>query len=266
MVAGAGRGIGKRLAIGFAAQGARVGLVARSKAELDLCHLEIEHAGGAALRIRADVRDQEQVQAATERMRAHFGSPVQVLVCAAGILGPIGPFISSSPKSWREVIETNLIGVMNCCRAVLPSMAERRTGKIIIIAGVGGVAPARPNFAVLSSTKTGVVRFAESLAEEVSEHNIQVNCLSPGETYTHQTDQILAAPEKAGWREVEKAQEVRMTGGVNPEKQIELALWLASEESNHVSGRMIHVDDNWKKHRREELATELFRLRRVQRK
>ena len=70
---GSGRGIGKRLAIGFAGKGARVGLLARSKAELDLCHLEIEHAGGSALRIRTDVADYEQVAAAVERMRVQFG-------------------------------------------------------------------------------------------------------------------------------------------------------------------------------------------------
>ena len=98
LVTGAGRGIGKRLSIGFAARGARVGLLARSKAELDLCHLEIEHAGGSALRIRADVRDYEQVSAAMERVRVHFNGPVQVLVCAAAIQGPIGPFVESSPK------------------------------------------------------------------------------------------------------------------------------------------------------------------------
>ena len=98
LMTGAGRGIGKRLAIGFATQGARVGLLARSKPELDLCQLEIEHAGGNALRIRADVSDYEQVAASVERMRVHFGSPVQVLVCAAAMQGPIGPFAEINPK------------------------------------------------------------------------------------------------------------------------------------------------------------------------
>jgi len=263
LVTGAGRGIGKRLAIGFAGRGARVGLLARSKAELDLCHLEIEHGGGAALRIRTDVCDYEQVSAAVERMRVQFGSPVQVLVCAAGVLGHIGPFAESSPKSWMEMVNTNVIGVMNACRAVLPSMLERRSGKIIVVAGVGGVLPARPNFALHSATKTSVVRFVESLAEELAEHNVQVNCLSPGNTYTHMTDQILAAGERAGWRELEQAQAVRMTGGVPAEKQIELALFLASPQSNHITGRMIHVDDDWKKLKDKALSAELYRLRRT---
>jgi 3-oxoacyl-[acyl-carrier protein] reductase len=264
LVTGAGRGIGKRLAIGFAAKGARVGLLARSKAELDLCHLEIEHAGGNALRIRADVCDYEQVAAAVERMRVQFGTPVQVLVCAAGILGPIGPFVESAPKAWHEVIGTNLTGVLHACRAVLPQMIEHRSGKIIVLSG-GGVTPARPNFSVYAATKTGVVRFVESLAEEMSEHNVQINCLSPGGTYTHMTDQVLAAGERAGWREIDLAREVRITGGVAPDKQIDLALFLASTESNHVTGRLISVDDDWKKLRDQNVSAELFRLRRIQR-
>ncbi len=264
LVTGAGRGIGKRLSIGFAAKGARVGLVARSKAELDLCQLEIEHAGGSALRIRADVCDYEQVSAAIERLRVHFTTPVQVLVCAAAVQGPIGPFIEASPKSWQETIHTNVIGVMNCCRAVLPHMIERRSGKIIVLT-CGGDAAARPNFSIYAATKAAVARFVESFAEEVSEHNVQVNCMSPGSTYTHMTDQILAAGDRAGWREIEEAQSARLTGGVAPERQLDLALFLASEESNHVTGRVIHVQDDWKRLRNGSINPELYTLRRMQR-
>lgn len=263
LVTGAGRGIGKRLAIGFAAQGARVGLMARSKAELDLCHLEIEHAGGSALRLRADVSDYEQVSTSVERMRVQFGAYPCVLICSAAILGPIGPFVESSPKSWQDVIQINITGVLNACRAVLPHMIARRSGKIILLTD-GGTMPARPNFAVYGASKTALVRFAESLAEEVSEHNVQINCLSPGSTYTHMTDQILAAGERAGWREIEDAEKVRITGGVAPEKQIELALFLASEQSNHISGRLIRVQDDWKKLRDKTVNPELYRLRRIQ--
>src|SRR5512133_990883 len=94
LITGAGRGIGKRLAIGFARHGARVALLARSKAELDLTNLEIEHAGGTSLRIRTNVCDLEQMNAAVERTRSHYGR-LDVLICAAAILGPIGPFLES---------------------------------------------------------------------------------------------------------------------------------------------------------------------------
>ncbi len=263
LVTGAGRGIGKRLAIGFAARGARVGLLARSKAELDLCHLEIEHQGGSALRLRADTSDYEQVTAAVERMRVQFGSHPNVLICAAAVLGQVGPFAESNPKGWSEVIQTNLTGALNACRAVLPNMLEGRSGKIIVLAG--GSPAARPNFALHEATKSALIRFVEILSEEVNDRNVQVNCLAPGGTYTHMTDQILAAGERAGWEEIEEARQIRMTGGIAAEKQIELALFLASQQSNHISGRVLNVHDDWKKLKDKAMQPDMYRLRRVQR-
>ena len=78
------------------------------------------------------------------------------------------------------------------------------------------------------------------------------------------TDQILTAGERAGWREIEEATKVRLTGGISPEKQVELALFLASEQSNHVSGRLLSVLDDWKKLKDKTVSPELYRLRRVQ--
>ena len=143
LITGAGRGIGKRLAMGFAAEGARVGLLARSQSELDLAKLEIEQAGGTALRLRADVREPEELAHAVERMRSNFGG-LDVLIAAAGVQGPIGPFLSTKPKAWNETVEINLIGVANACRVALPPMIEKRSGKVILISGGGvGLRPRR---------------------------------------------------------------------------------------------------------------------------
>jgi NAD(P)-dependent dehydrogenase (short-subunit alcohol dehydrogenase family) len=263
LITGAGRGIGKRLAMGFAAAGAWVGLLARTQSELDLAKLEIEQAGGKALRLRADVRDPEELAAAVDRMRSSFGG-LDILIAAAGVQGPVGPFLSSKPKAWNETVEINLFGVANACRAALPPMIEQRSGKIILISG-GGSANARPNFTAYSSSKTAVVRFGENLAAEVSDHNIQVNTIAPGAVYSTMTDEILrAGEEKAGRKEIEDAEKVRITGGVQAEKQIALALFLASERSNHISGKLIHVNDDWKRFEQENMKPELFTLRRVQ--
>jgi len=262
LITGAGRGIGKRLAMGFAQAGARVALLARSQAELDLAKLEIEQAGGNALRLRADVRDLEQITAAVDRMRVVFGG-VDVLIAAAAVQGPIGPLLSTRPKAWSETIEINLVGTMNSCRAVLPAMIEKRSGKIILIVG-GGSGHARPNFGAYAASKAAVVRFAECLAAEVRDHNVQVNSISPGPSYTHMTDEILhAGDERAGPKEIEDAQQVRITGGVAPEKQTQLALFLASERSNHISGKLIHVNDDWKRFEQDNMKPELYTLRRV---
>jgi NAD(P)-dependent dehydrogenase (short-subunit alcohol dehydrogenase family) len=264
LITGASRGIGKRLAMGFAQAGARVGLLARSQAELDLAKLEIEQARGNALRLRADVRDLEQMSAAVDRMRAVFGS-LDVLIAAAGVQGPIGPLLSTKPKAWNETIEINLIGVVNSCRAALPPMIEKRAGKIILIVG-GGSSHSRANFGAYAASKAAIVRFAECLAGEVRDHNVQVNSISPGGAYTHMTDEILhAGEERAGHKEIEEAEQVRLTGGVAPEKQVQLALFLASERSNHISGKLIHVNDDWKRFEQDNMKPELYTLRRVQR-
>lgn len=264
LITGAGRGIGKRLAMGFAEAGARVGLLARSQPELDLAKLEIEQAGGNALRIRADVRDLEQMTAAVDRVRAVFGG-LDVLVVAAAVQGPIGPLLTTKPKLWNETIEINLIGAANACRAALPPMIEKRSGKIILLSG-GGSAYARPNFTAYAASKTGVVRLAECLAEEVRDDNVQVNVMAPGASYSHMTDEVLRAGEdKAGTKEIDDAERIRITGGVAPEKQIQLALFLASEQSNHISGRLIHVNDDWKRFESQNMKPELYTLRRVQR-
>ena len=167
LLPGPGESIGKRLAIGFATAGNRVALLARSKAELDLAHLEIASiAGGNALRIRADVTDFEQVDAAVDRVRVHYGE-VDVLICAAAIPGPIGPFVEQSPKAWVDTIHTNLLGVMNACKAVLPHMIARREGKIIVLS-CPGATMARPNFSAYAACKAAIVRLVETIAEEVS--------------------------------------------------------------------------------------------------
>jgi len=263
LITGAGRGIGKRLALGLAAEGARIGLLARSQAEIDLAKLEIEQANGTAMRLRADVRNIDEVVHAVERLREQFG-PVDVLIAAAGIQGPIGPFLSAKPKAWNEAIETNLIGVANACRAVLPPMIERRSGKIILISG-GGSSYARPNFTAYGASKTAVVRFGETLAEEVRDHNVQVNTMAPGAAYSHMTDEIInAGEERAGAKEIADAEQVRITGGIPVEKQIALARFLASESSNHISDKLIHVNDEWKKFEHESMRPDLFTLRRKQ--
>ncbi|MFN9432411.1 MAG: SDR family NAD(P)-dependent oxidoreductase [Acidobacteriota bacterium] len=261
MITGAGRGVGKRLAIGFAARGAKVGLVARTAAELDLTDLEIKHNGGISHKLAADVRDFERLSGVVDLMRHRHGA-LHVLVCAAAIQGPIGPFHKTTIKAWTDTIETNLMGVVNCCRAVVPKMIENRRGKIILMAG-GGAASPRPNFTAYACSKAAVVRFAESLAEELSEHNIQVNSMSPGGTYTNMTDEILNAGEAAGWREIEAAEKVQQTGGVKPERQIDLACFLAAQASNHISGKLLHVDDDWRRLENATLAPDLFTLRRL---
>ncbi len=264
LITGAGRGIGKRLALEFAARGAHVALVARSRAELDLTNLEIQHSGGSSARFAGDVRDHEFLAVTANSTAVKFGHPVEILICAAGIQGPIGPTVETDSKAWWDVIETNLGGTVNACRAVLPSMIAGRSGKLIALTG-GGVASSRPNFSAYAASKTAIARFIETLADEVAEHNVQANCMSPGGAYTAMTDEILRAGDRAGDQEVRRAEQVRLTGGAAPDRQLHLALLLASPKSNHITGRLLHVNDDWERLAQMTLDTDAYTLRRLQR-
>ena len=261
LITGGGRGIGKRLAIGFAQLGARLALVARSKAELDLAHIEIEQNGGNALRIRGDVADPEQMSVAVDRVRVAYGGIPDILICAAGVPGPLQPFLNSSLKQWIEALQINLLGVVNACRAVLPGMVDRRHGKIIALVCDSGNSP-KLHFSSYSTAKTAVVRFVESIALEVADHNVQINCLDPGPAYTSLTDEIIRAGERMEPKVLASALETRRTGGVSADVQMKLAEFLASEASNHITGRLIHVDDDWKKLKNATLRADALTLRR----
>lgn len=264
LITGAGRGIGKRLALGFAKLGARIGLLGRNKAELDLAHIEIEQAGGMALQLRADVTDPEQLTIAVDRVRVVFGSPVDILICAAATAGPLNAFLQSPLKTWTEAIQVNLLGVAHACRAVLPPMLDRRSGKILALV-CNSDEPPKLHFSAYETSKTAVARLVESLAAETADHNVQINCFDPGPAYTNLTDEIIRAEPRLDSAVVEAAKETRRSGGISPDRQLEFAAFLVSERSNHIAGKLIHVTDDCRKLRNATLRRDAFTLRRVER-
>ena len=119
------------------------------------------------------------------------------------------------------------------------------------------------NFSAYGTSKTAVVRFVESLAAEVMDHNVQINCFDPGAAYTNLTDEIIRAENRLEPRVLSAAKETRRTGGVSPELQLQHATFLASEQSNHVTGKLIHVTDDCKKLKNSTLRPDALTLRRV---
>ncbi len=172
VVTGAGRGIGRAIAIELGDLGARLVLVARNRAELEDTSQRI---GKNASVVPVDVRKKDQ-------LRRVFDSPVDILVNAAG-LGIFGPVTDFKDEDFETLIETNLRGIFFACRFVLPSMIERKRGHIINIASIAGKVGSA-NRAVYCASKFGVVGFTESLAEEVRQHGIRVSVICPGSTDT----------------------------------------------------------------------------------
>jgi len=178
VVTGAGRGIGRAIAVELARLGARMALAARTRSELEDTARTI---GSAAMAIPTDVGKKQDLQRLFEQVSAGIG-PVDILVNAAGI-GIFGPVVEFRDEDFENVIETNLRGIFFACRFVLPSMIQRRSGHIINIASIAGKVGSA-NRAVYCASKFGVVGFTESLAEEVRQYGIRASVICPGSTDT----------------------------------------------------------------------------------
>ena len=178
VVTGAGRGIGRAIAIELGRMGARVALTARSVSELEETAKAI---GATASVIPTDVRIREDVHKLLEETATAVG-PIDILVNAAGI-GIFGPVTEFSDADYDTILDTNLRSIFLTSRYVLPSMISRRTGHIINIASIAGKVGSATR-AVYCASKFGVVGFTESLAEEVRQHGIRVSLICPGSTDT----------------------------------------------------------------------------------
>jgi NADP-dependent 3-hydroxy acid dehydrogenase YdfG len=178
VITGAGRGIGRAIAIELGKLGAQVVLAARSRSELEETALM---AGTTASVMPTDVRKKEQLQRLFEQVVSALG-PVDILVNAAG-LGIFGRVVDFSDEDFEILMETNLRGIFFTSRFVLPSMIERKRGHIINIASIAGKTGSATR-AVYCASKFGVVGFTESLAEEVRQYGIRVSVICPGSTNT----------------------------------------------------------------------------------
>ncbi|MEX0878848.1 MAG: SDR family NAD(P)-dependent oxidoreductase [Thermoanaerobaculia bacterium] len=225
LVTGAGRGIGRSIALRFAEEGARVALVSRTAAELEETARRIESVGGKSLALPADITARGAAEDCVDRTERELG-PVDVLVNNAGVF-IWRPFLEMSEEDWDRVIATNLTGAADFCRAVLPRMVERGRGRIVSVASIHGMR-GDANVAAQSAAKFGLIGLTQSLAREFRPHNIAVNAVCPG-TVENKKDEGAgdhAAPlaEKLWPRDVARA-----------------VLFLASDDAAGITGAALEV-------------------------
>lgn len=181
LITGAGKGIGKAIAIALAKEGVNVILISRTQADVDQLSAEISGLGVKALALSADVSDITSINTAVEKALAEFTN-IDILINNAGIAA-FGKFLELEPTAWEKIIQVNLMGTYYTTRAVLPNMIERQTGDIINISSTAGL-NGNALTSAYSASKFAVMGLTDSLMQEMRKHNIRVTALTPSTVAT----------------------------------------------------------------------------------
>ena len=249
IISGASHGLGFEIAKHFIQAGATVMLCARQTESLLAAQQALIPFAKQPARIlvkTTDVSKIDQVEALIAATVAETGK-IDVLIANAGVYGTKGAIDEIDWNEWSDAIDINLKGTVLQCRAVLPHFKQQRAGKIIILSGGGATKP-MPYLSAYAASKAAVVRFAETLAEEVSAFNIDVNTIAPGALNTRLLDEILeAGPDKVGKVFYEQSVKQQQQGGTPLSISASLCAFLASADSNGITGKLISaVWDPWK--------------------
>ncbi len=236
VVTGAGRGLGRAIALAMAQEGARLTIMSRTRDELDLTASDIREQGGECLVFEGDVSDPDSV-ASMARQTTECFSGVDVLVNNAAVIGPVRFLEDADLEAWKKTININLNGAFFCARAVVPSMVHRGGGKIINVTSGLGQKPF-PRFCAYSVSKAGIDQLTRSLSEELKGKNIKVNAIDPGVMETSMQKEIRSlGPSVLGESIYDHFVEYNKKGYLkDPREVASLAVFLASSESDHLNG------------------------------
>jgi 3-oxoacyl-[acyl-carrier protein] reductase len=234
LVTGGSRGIGRAICEALAAEGARVAVIYRGNEAAAAAVVQgITQKGGTAQALQIDVANAEAVQKGFERIEKDWGR-LDILVNNAGVIRD-DLFVRMEPDAWKQVLETNLGGVYNCCRAVAYTLMKQRRGRIINISSVAAehVNMGQTNYA---ASKGAINSFTRALAVELASRNVTVNAIAPGFI---ETDMSEAVRNKAGDM-IKKIIPMRRLG--QPQDVARVAVFLAGEDAAYITGQVITVD------------------------
>lgn len=269
IITGANQGLGLEIARKYASSGAHLMLCARNTNLLEAATLEVAKLAGAGQKIIcqvADVSGESDVNNLVTATISQLGG-CHILVNNAGVYGPKGEIETIEWVDWIRAIEINIFGSILMSRAVLPHFKIQRYGKIIQLSGGGATNP-MPRLSAYAVSKAAIVRYAETLAEEVRGRGIDVNSIAPGALNTRMLEEILAAgPDKVGKEFYERSLRQKETGGAGLNKAADLALFLASPESDGITGKLISAIwdnwDEWPKHLNKLSESDAYTIRRI---
>lgn len=269
LVTGANQGFGAAVARRYVQDGARVFLCARNAERLEQEGQALRSLAAAPDMVgwlAADVSRPSDVDAVVAAAVSAFGG-LDTLVCNAGVYGPKGRIEDVDWQEWSDAITINLGGAVLCCRAALPHMRAQGHGAIVLLSGGGATKP-MPFLSAYAASKAALVRFGETLAEEVADAGITVNAVAPGALNTRMLDEVIeAGAERVGEAFYAQALKQKAAGGTPLDRGAQLCAFLASPAARGISGRLISaVWDPWADlpQRAEELrASDVYTLRRI---
>jgi len=267
LITGATRGFGEVLAREFWEAGASLALIARSRDGLERLVANLgKRSRQEVITVAADLANPEATGEIVGRVRGKFPR-LDVLINNAAIQGPIGSFWENDWEEWVKTIQVDLLSPIALCRAVSPWMIKRGGGSIINLSGGGATSP-RANFSAYATAKTGLVRFSETLAEELRPYNVRVNCIAPGAMNTAMLNEVVdRGADAAGQKEYAQAVKVKQSGGASMQRVAQLCLFLVSDAARDISGKLISaVWDPWASlpKRIDELSSsDIYTLRRI---
>jgi NAD(P)-dependent dehydrogenase (short-subunit alcohol dehydrogenase family) len=269
IITGASQGLGFRIAEKYVDAGASVAICARNPASLDEARKKLLAAARPDQKViaqTADVSAAADVEAVVGAATAAFGR-IDILVNNAGVYGPKGAVEDVDWQEWTRAIEINLYGSIHMCRAVLPHFKARNYGKIVQLSGGGATNPL-PRISAYAVAKAGVIRFIETLAEEMRDYAIDANAIAPGALNTSMLEEVLqAGPEKVGADFYARSVEQKRAGGAGLDKGADLAVFLGSAASDGITGKLISaLWDPWRSlpaHLDDLRSTDIYTLRRI---
>lgn len=269
IITGANQGLGFEIARKYLEAGASVTICARNGTLLEQAKQQLTsilRPGQEILAQSADVSKIDDVKSVIEATIEKFGH-IDILVNNAGVYGPKGTIEDVNWQEWVRAIEINLYGSILMCRAVLPHFKAQGRGKIVQLSGGGATNPL-PRISAYAVSKAAVIRFIETLAEEVRENHIDVNAIAPGALNTRMLDEVLdAGPKRVGKVFYERSLKQKQTGGAPLDMGAELAVFLGSSLSDGITGKLISaVWDPWAsfpEHLDELNKTDIYTLRRI---
>ena len=239
IVTGGGRGIGRAISLALARQGCQVAVLDLLEDNAKSVQREIEALGNRALAIRVDLTQCDQVQSAVEKALAEFGA-IDILVNNAG-WDKLEPFLNSEVKTWERVIDINFKAILFTCKAVLPQMVSRGSGKVINIGSDAGRVGSTGE-AVYAGAKGAVIAFSKSLAREMARHHITVNAICPGLTDTPLLAEVRTGEWDRAGKVIDAVTRAIPLGRVGTPEDVAAAVaFLASPAADYITGQTLSV-------------------------